>query len=196
VSERPTFLDEPPASDDSKRLYADDLESDGYVGNMTRLWSWRPEVYEQFFALRSLVTKESTLSEREVAVLVTATVSARRDSYCALAWGTRLAQLADEGTAAGVIGGDDGALTERERALAEWGRQAVRDPNATTTEDVERLRAAGLDDREIFEATAYVAFRLAFSTVNDALGATPDTQLVDEAPARVREAVDFGRAPG
>jgi alkylhydroperoxidase family enzyme len=95
-----------------------------------------------------------------------------------------------------VIGGDDGALTERERALAEWGRQAVRDPNTTTTEDVERLRAAGLDDREIFEATAYVAFRLAFSTVNDALGATPDPQLVDEAPARVREAVDFGRAPG
>ena len=42
---------------------------------------------------------------------------------------------------------------------------------------------------EIFEATAFVAFRLAFSTVNDALGAQPDWQLVAAAPQRVRAAV-------
>jgi hypothetical protein len=35
------------------------------------------------------------------------------------------------------------------------------DPNATTSQDVERLREVGLGDREIFEATAWVAFRLA-----------------------------------
>jgi uncharacterized peroxidase-related enzyme len=195
MADRPSFLDEPPASESTEQLYADDLESDGYVGNLTRLWCWRPDVHEQFFGLRGLVTKESSLSEREVAVLVTATVSARRDSYCALAWGSRLAKLADDETAAAVIAGNDQALTDRERALAEWARQTVRDPNATVAEDVERLRAAGLSDREIFEATAYIALRLAFSTVNDALGARPDPQLADEAPARVRAAVDFGRSP-
>ena len=52
---------------------------------------------------------------------------------------------------------------------------------------------AGLADREIFEATAYVAFRLAFSTVNDALGAQPDEELVAEAPPEVRAAVTYGR---
>jgi alkylhydroperoxidase family enzyme len=50
----------------------------------------------------------------------------------------------------------------------------VRDPNATTKADIERLRELGLGDREIFEATVLVAFRLAFSTINDALGAAPD----------------------
>jgi uncharacterized peroxidase-related enzyme len=195
MPDRPTFLEEPPASETTERLYADDVETDGYIGNVTRLWCWRPEVHEQFFGLLGLVRKESSLSEREVAVIVTATVSARRDSYCALAWGSRLAKLADDETAAAVIAGDDEALTERERALAEWARQTVRDPNATTAEDVERLRSAGLSDREIFEATAYIAFRLAFSTVNDALGANPDLQLSDEAPARVRAAVAFGRSP-
>jgi hypothetical protein len=55
------------------------------------------------------------------------------------------------------------------------------------------LRAAGLSDREIFEATVYVAFRLAFSTVNDALGARPDQRLVASAPPEVRAAVAYGR---
>jgi hypothetical protein len=71
----------------------------------------------------------------------------------------------------------------------------VRDPNATTKADIERLRELGLGDREIFEATVLVAFRLAFSTINDALGAAPDKQLADTAPAPVRAAVDYGRPP-
>jgi hypothetical protein len=57
------------------------------------------------------------------------------------------------------------------------------------------LRSAGLDDRTIFEATAFIAFRLAFSTVNDALGANPDWQLVGTAPPEVRSAVTYGRPP-
>jgi hypothetical protein len=60
---------------------------------------------------------------------------------------------------------------------------------------VENLRAAGLSEREIFEATAYIGLRLAFSSVNDALGANPDRQLADGVPAEVRAAIDFGRAP-
>jgi uncharacterized peroxidase-related enzyme len=177
------------------RLYAEDVESDGYVGNLTRLWCWRPDLLEGTIKLRGQITKESPLSEREIAVLVTATASARQDAYCALAWGARLAGMADDETAARLIAGEDAPLSERERALAAWARQVVRDPNATTAEDVERLRANGLSDREIFEATAYIAQRLAFSTVNDALGASPDLQLAEEAPSQVREAVDFGRAP-
>ena len=81
----------------------------------------------------------------------------------------------------------------REDALVRWCRQVVRDPNATTEADVDSLRQAGLDDREIFEATAFIAFRLAFSTINDALGARPDAQLAEKAPRLVREAVTFGR---
>lgn len=56
-------------------------------------------------------------------------------------------------------------------------------------------REFGLGDREIFEATVFVALRLAFSTVNDALGAAPDKQVADEALAPVRAAVAWGRAP-
>jgi alkylhydroperoxidase family enzyme len=137
----------------------------------------------------------STLTDRDWAVMVTATASALGDSYCSLAWGPKLAKLSDPDTAAEVIGGVEqpAGLSERERALADWARKVVRDPNATTPADVEQLRTAGLSDGEIFEATTFVALRIAFSTVNDALGANPDLQLAEAAPAAVRDAVTYGR---
>ena len=71
----------------------------------------------------------------------------------------------------------------------------VGDPNGVTAEDVEELRQAGFDDGQVFSVTLFVALRLAFSTVNDALGAPPDAELVGRAPAAVRTAVTFGRPP-
>jgi uncharacterized peroxidase-related enzyme len=189
-----SFLAEPPEDEATRRLHESDLSSDGYIGNTTRLWCWRPDTAEAFTALRAALSRASTLSEREFAVLVTATAAERGDSYCALAWGSRLARLVDDDTAALVLAGEvSPTLTEREAALADWARRVVRDPNATTRGDVERLRELGLDDREIFEATTFIALRLAFSTVNDALGAPPDPELAEEAPERVRAAVTWGR---
>jgi hypothetical protein len=52
---------------------------------------------------------------------------------------------------------------------------------------------AGLDDGQIFAITSFVAFRLAFSTINDSLGAQPDAQLARSVPQEVREAVTYGR---
>lgn len=190
------FLNDPPPSPQVDAFYDASRESDGYVGNFTRLWCWRPDLFRSFVDLRLSLMDATTLSDREVAIVVTATVSAMGDSYCSLAWGSKLAKLAGGETAAGVIaGGLPGDLSARESALAEWCRQVVRDPMATTPEQVADLRGAGFDDREIFEATLLLGLRLAFSTVNDALGAQPDRQLADEAPAPVREAVTFGRAP-
>lgn len=191
------FLREPPETDEVLAAHEAERDSEGYVSNHTRLWSWRIDLDQEFRRLRSGILSSSALTERDFAVLVTATVSQLGDSYCALAWGPRLASLTDDETAGRVLGGGSPeSLTEREAALAGWARQIVRDPNATTERDVERLREVGLGEREIFEATAFVAFRLAFSTVNDALGAVPDDQLAEAAPDAVRAAVTYGRQPG
>ena len=92
-------------------------------------------------------------------------------------------------------GGGGDALSPREKGPQAWAEQVVRDPNGATRGQIDALRAAGLSDREIFEVTAFVALRLAFSTVNDALGAQPDPELVAAAPPEVREAVTYGRVP-
>ena len=190
------FLQDPPETPEVARLYKSDLDDSGYVMNLSRLWAWRPEVGEAFSALRSLLMKDSALSRREFGVLVCATASSLGDSYCSLAWGKQLAAASDAAAAAAVLLDlPSKALTARELALASWARQVARNPNSTATQDVQSLREAGLSDREIFEATAFVAFRLAFSTINDALGAHPDWQLAESVPPEVRAAVIFGRPP-
>jgi uncharacterized peroxidase-related enzyme len=188
------FLEEPRRSPDVDAMYDEDVTTDGYVWNNTRLWAYRPDVIRGFVELRGRVTGGSTLTEREVAVLVVAMAGEVGDSYCALAWGARVAKLAGEDAAVAVLAGNESAdLSPREAALASWARAVVRDPNGTSQADVDALRAAGLDDREVFDATAFVAFRLAFSVVDDALGAAPDAPLAAAAPPAVRGAVTFGR---
>jgi alkylhydroperoxidase family enzyme len=104
--------------------------------------------------------------------------------------------LSDDETAAAILAGrETPALTEREGALADWARNVVVAPGETTDADIARLRNLGLDDQTIFEATAFIALRLAFSTINGALGAAPDHQLANAAPRAIRAAVNYGRPP-
>ena len=106
-----------------------------------------------------------------------------------LAW-----PASDAALAAGVLNGIDDGLTDQEKAMAAWARKVARDPNATTPADIQALRDSGLDDGQIFAITAFVALRLAFSTINDALGSQPDAQLAQSLPPEVRDAVTYGRA--
>jgi uncharacterized peroxidase-related enzyme len=189
------FIDGPPPSEPVEAIEARYLADDGYVANYARVWCWRPDVLDAFAEVRSELVASSSLSPAEVAVLVAATASTLGDSYCSLAWGERLAKLKGEDAAAGVLAGADAGLSPREAALAAWARKVVRDPNGTTEGDVEQLREAGLDDREIFEATAWIGMRLGFSAINDALGIRPDRELAERVPASVGSAVGYGRSP-
>jgi alkylhydroperoxidase family enzyme len=113
------FLREPPASEAAEALYDQDLKEDGYVWNLTRLWTWRPDVLESFVGLRTLLMNEWGLTDRDRAVLVAAMASELGDSYCSLAWGAKLASLTDDETAALVLTGAPAPeLSERESALA------------------------------------------------------------------------------
>ena len=188
-----SFLREPPVSPDVRALYDEDLEDNGYVWNVSRLWAHQPGTLKQLFGLMSQAFKPGALAFRQRGILVTAAASALGDSYCSLAWGGKLSGVSDAATVAGVLNGSDTGLTDQEKAMAAWARKVVTDPNATTPADVQALRDAGLDDGQIFAITAFVALRLAFSTVNDALGAQPDAQLAVSLPPEVREAVTYGR---
>ena len=183
-------------TDDVRRIHADGVASQGFLMTLTHVWAWRPDVYEGFAQLRNQLTSNSTLSKRELAVIVSATASAQGDSYCALAWGTTLAKQSQPELAAAVIRNtEDEAMTTRDRALAAWARKVAKNPVGAQAADVQALRDAGFSEREIVEATMFVAFRVAFSTVNNALGAHPDPELVSNAPAEVADAVTFGRTP-
>jgi uncharacterized peroxidase-related enzyme len=190
-----SFLDEPPVSPHVQELFDEDLAEDGFVWNVSRLWAHQPDTVKQLFELMSQAFRASGLSFRQRGILVTAAASALGDSYCSLAWGGKLAKASDATLAAGVLTADDTGLTDQEKALAAWARKVAKDPNGTTPADIAALRDCGLDDGQIFAVTTFVALRLAFSTINDSLGAQPDAQLARSLPSEVREAVTYGRPP-
>ncbi|WP_418314932.1 carboxymuconolactone decarboxylase family protein [Piscinibacter sakaiensis] len=192
------FITHPPASEDTRRIIEGTAREMGFEMNLTKAWAWRPDIYGDFGALRAKLTSRSALGTRDQAVAVCATAAERGDSYCALAWGDKLGKLAGAPLAAAVISNaadGDAPLTPRDEAIAAWARKVVDDPNGTTADDVARLRDAGLADKDIFELTAFIAFRLAFSTINDALGVQPDWQLEADADPAIAAAVNFGRRP-
>ena len=187
------FLEEPPISPQAQALYDEDVKESGYVWNVSRLWAHQPDTVERLFELMSQAFKPSGLDFRQRSILVTAAASTLGDSYCSLAWGGKLSVASDPTLAAGVLNGTDTGLSGQEKAMASWTRKIVKDPNATTPADVQELRDAGITDSQIFAITAFVALRLAFSTINDALGANPDAQLVESLPSAVTQSVTYGR---
>jgi uncharacterized peroxidase-related enzyme len=190
-----SFLKEPETTPVVKAMFDEDIEDLGFVMNASRLWAHQPETAEHLFAVMSEALSGSGLSFRQRGLLVTATASTLGDSYCSLAWGYKLATADAATAAAGVLSGSDADLAPEELAMVRWARKVVADPNGTTREDVDQLRDAGLSDGQIFSITTFVALRLAFSTINDALGASPDPELLTLAPAAVVQAVTYGRQP-
>jgi uncharacterized peroxidase-related enzyme len=185
------FLDEAPHGDDARRMFDDDLKYMGWVMNVSRLWAWRPDAQRSLFDLLDSVS--AGFSMRQRAILVTACASTLGDSYCSMAWGGKLAKAADAELAVAVLTGTDDGLDHAEQAMARWARAVAADPNAITQEDVDGLRAVGFSDEDLFAMTLFVALRLAFATVNDALGSRPDAELRGFSPPEVIAAVDYGR---
>lgn len=191
----PNFLGQPPIGPEAQALYDEDIEESGFVWNVTELWAHQPDTVNRLFELMSQAFKPSGLNFRQRGILVIAAASTLGDSYCSLAWGGKLAGVADAELAAGVANGTDVGLTAQEKAMADWARKVAKDPNSTTPSDLQELRDVGLTDQQIFAITTFVALRLAFSTVNDSLGASPDAKLVETLPEAVARAVTYGRPP-
>jgi alkylhydroperoxidase family enzyme len=192
-AEATQFLYLAAVSDAATAIFDQDVSEVGFIMNASRLWAYQPDAMTGLFHLMRAVVSKAPLSMRQVGILTAAGAAAMSDSCCSLAWGTKLAEYASPELAAGVLAGTDTGLSQQERAMARWARQVARDPNGTTPADVQALRDTGFSDADIFAVTVYVALRIAFSTVNDALGTRPDAHYARLAPPAVLDAVTFGR---
>jgi uncharacterized peroxidase-related enzyme len=167
-------------------IYAGMREQFGYLPNLVRVFSLRPEVYRAWLQLNGAV-KAHDLRRYELATLA----AARRlhSSYCSLQHGKVLAQqfLSFEK----VPGLPDG-VDEADRAVMELAEKVVDDATAVTQADIDRLRTLGLSDAEILDVVLAAAVRCFFSKTLDALGVMPDAAYA-ELPAEFRDALTVGR---
>ena len=188
-----TFLSAPQVDDEVQAMYDGDVAQMGFVMNLSGVWAHLPDAHERISDQLGAAADAAGLSLVDKGILVIATATTIGDSYCSLAWGRRLTDAAGVELVRAVLSGDDGSLNVRQSALAGWARKVAGAAAGTTECDVEELRAAGFDDAQVVAVTVFVAQRMAFSTVNAALGAAPDAELGATVDPAVRAAVTWGR---
>ena len=173
-------------------MFAGATERFGYLPNMVRVFSHRPEVMDGWNALLGSV--RGNLDPRRYELATFAAARALGSSYCMLAHGDVLMRDGlDADTLVSLAAtGEAPALSEAERAIMAYAAKIARDAGSVTKADVAGLRAHGLSEVEIFDIAATAAMRCFFSKLLDALGAHPDAAYRSLGSA-LCEALSVGR---
>jgi uncharacterized peroxidase-related enzyme len=174
------------------QMYARAQAGYGYLPNMVKAFSHRPEVMEAWNGL--LASIKSGMDLRRYELVTMAAAKELRSSYCMLAHGSIL--LNGHFTApelqAVVEDVDTSPLNDTERAVMRFAAKVVRDATSVSAEDVDGLRRRGMSDGEIFDIVAAAAVRCFFSKTLDALGAQPDG-VYHEIEPHLKRALVVGR---
>jgi len=140
---------------------------DGTVDNVMKVHSLNPETLRTHFELyRGALHGRSPLTRAERELVATVISRENGCAYCLTHHRAGLERLWPEDrreSAASVAQGGRTGLTERERALADYAEKLTGTPAAMVEEDVEALRAVGLDDRAILDLAQVVGY---FNYVN------------------------------
>jgi alkylhydroperoxidase family enzyme len=147
----------------------------------------RPAVYLAWAQLNGAIRASSDERRYELATLGAA--RRLRSSYCSLAHGKILAERFLNADTMRLL---PAGLAEADIAVMELAEKIAADATSVTAADVERLRAVGLSDAEIFDVVLAAAARCFFSKTLDALGVQPDAMYAELEPG-LREALTVGR---
>jgi uncharacterized peroxidase-related enzyme len=180
------------ATGGTAEIYATDREVFGYLPNLTRAFSARPDVYKAWRQLNGAIKAEMDLRRYELATLAAA--RRLRSSYCSLAHGKVLVDKFVDADELRAIFDDHHAagLDEVDVAVMDLADKVAADASSVTQADVDRLRSLGLEDAEILDVVLAAAARCFFSTVLDATGTEPDSLFAALDPA-LRDALTVGR---
>jgi uncharacterized peroxidase-related enzyme len=176
----------------AREMLETDRAATGFVQNHVRAFASRPDVYDAWVQLRAAIA--GPMDKRRYELATVAAAAEIHSSYCCLVHGKILAdQFVDADAVCAVVGGAaETRLDEQEVAVVELARKVAEDASTVTQADIDRLRAAGLGDGEIFEVILAAAMRCFFSKTLDACGIQPDSALRGLDP-ELREALTVGR---
>jgi uncharacterized peroxidase-related enzyme len=185
-------VSEDEAEGDVAAMYAADIEHNGYLPNYSELFSLHPQAYRAWAGLILSIRGEMDRKRYELATLGAA--RQLRSTYCSLAHGSILEERflpADDVTLI-AQGRASGVLDETETLVVEFAGKVAQDATSIDETDIDRLRRAGLSDRDIFDVVLAVAARSFFTKVLDATGTLADVEY-GEMSLDLREALTVGR---
>ncbi len=181
------------ASGLTREIYDEDRAIRGYVPNYTQLFSFRPEVYRAWKGLIGAVMGNMDLRRYELATIAAA--AALRCTYCVVAHGAVLASKFFTPDEVVALAHDfhEAGLEPMDVAIMELAQKVALHAYKVTEDDVDRLRAFGLADAEIFDVVLTAAARAFFSKSLDAMGSEPDDAYAAQLGAEVATELAVGR---
>lgn len=152
----------------------------GFVPNVQRLYALRPSRYLGWLShYEDVMRGESGLTplEREMIALV---VSDLNDcNYCLTSHSAYLRVMSGDPTLPDRLRANPVAAApdERTRAILGFAAKVTRDAHGCTPEDLDRLRAVGLNEEEIFDVVETAAMFNFTNRLTSALGMVPNREF-------------------
>ena len=179
------------ARDRVREMYAQEQADWGYVPDYARVFCHRPAVMQRWGELLTEIRRPVDPRRMELATFTAAHES--RHSPCSLAHGAALANIIGKEAVIAIAAGREGEVLEpADAAIVRYARQIARDASRVGPDDIEALRAHGLDDGEIFDIAANAASRCFFTKLLDALGTEADSGMMN-IDSGLRRALTVGR---
>jgi uncharacterized peroxidase-related enzyme len=173
-------------------MYEVDRQAFGFLPNLTKGFSLRPDVYAAWRQLNGAIKSNMDLRRYELATVAAA--KRLRSSYCTLAHGSILLDkfLSADGLRAVVGDRDASQLDAVDVAVIALADKVALDAASVTQADIDRLRSLGLTDADILDVVLAAAARCFFSKVLDGLGIEADAKYAQLDPD-LRGALTVGR---
>lgn len=171
--------DEHSAHEGVQKLWAKAEANLGFVPNVFRAQALNGEQFLAWWnAFNTLVNRDGHLSPLERELIGVIVSSVNRCVYCAVSHGAALREYSGDPawTDTVAVNWRHATLTGRQAALCAFAEKLTRTPADMTELDLTPLRAAGLNDHEILEATQVTGMFNMTNRVSSALGFRPNDE--------------------
>lgn len=155
-------------------------EKAGFVPNVMRVLSHRPDEFRAFFAYHDALMEGAsglTKAEREMIVVVTSALN--RCPYCVIAHGAILRIRAKNPRIADQLATNykTAEITARERAILDFAVKVATAAADVSDHDRQAARAAGLTDEDLWDIAAITAFFAMSNRLASATGMRPNEEF-------------------
>ena len=168
---------EPPEA--VRGLFAKARETIGFVPNVFRAYSYRPERLSAWFGhYRQLHEPTANLDAADREMIAVVVSAYNRCTYCIVAHGAALATALGDRVLADYIATNwrHAGLDERRAAICEYAEKVTARPAELTEADLHVLRGVGLADTEIWDVAEIAAMYNFTNRMALAIGQQPNAE--------------------
>lgn len=174
-------------------VYESEIERRGFVPEFAQSFSHHPEAYQAWGGLIETLYRGMDRRRCELATLAAARTM--KSTCCTIAHGRVLRDqfFSAEEVVQLMTDHRHAGLEDVDVAIMDFAEKAATDASSITQGDIDRLKALGLGDREIFDIAFAVAARAFLTTLIESLGVKAERPWVDDLEPELVEVLTVGR---